>query len=124
MSRRSVAPAGTGDWANKKVLLMQLRVDKGNQSVGVVAQTILWQKDLDTIAIHTLYKTARAIAVARSVRKNLMLKLRTHKEHSMKWQPCAALYSVVCSLGVTSSAINTFGGRPGQETSDSRQYKQ
>jgi len=80
---------------------------------------------LDTITIDTLYKTVRAMDQSRSVRKKLsMLTSRTHKEHSTKWQPCAAMNAVVCSLGLTLSATNIFGGRLGQETSiDSRQYK-
>jgi len=53
-----------------------------------------------------------------------MLTIRTYKEHSTKWQPRAAMYPVVCSLGLTSSATNIFGGRLGQETSiDSRHIK-
>ena len=53
-----------------------------------------------------------------------MLKTRTYKEHSMKWQPCAAMNRCVVTLSLTVSAINTFGGRLGQEASiDSRQYK-
>jgi hypothetical protein len=77
------------------------------------------------IAIDTLYKTVRAIIVSRTVRKKIsMLRSRTHKEHSMKWQPCAAMNRCVVSLGLTLSATNIFGGRLGQETSiDSRQYK-
>ena len=54
-----------------------------------------------------------------------MLMSRINKEHSMKWQPCAAMYPVVCSLGLTLSATNIFGGRLGQETSiDSRRIRQ
>jgi len=53
-----------------------------------------------------------------------MLMSRTYKEHSMKWQPCAAMYAVVCSLGLTLSANNIFGRRLGQETSiDSRNIR-
>jgi len=53
-----------------------------------------------------------------------MLTTRTYKEHSMKWQPSAAMCAVVCSLGLTLSAINTFGGRLGQEASiNSRKTK-
>ena len=48
---------------------------------------------------------------------------RTYKEHEMKWQPCA-MYRVVCSSGLTLSAIKTFGGRLGQEQSiDSRNLR-
>jgi hypothetical protein len=55
---------------------------------------------------------------------NSMLTSRTYKEHSPKWQPCAAMYTVVCSLGLTLSATNIFGGRLGQEPSiNSRQTK-
>jgi len=54
-----------------------------------------------------------------------MMTGRMNKEHSMKWQPCAAMYPVVCSLGLTLSAANIFGGLLGQETSiDSRRIKQ
>ena len=55
---------------------------------------------------------------------NSMLTSRTYKEHSTKWQPGAAIYTVVCSLGLTSSATNVFGGRLGQTTSiDSRHIR-
>lgn len=53
-----------------------------------------------------------------------MLTTRTYNEHPMKWQPRAAMYEIVCSLGLTLSAVNTIGGRLGQETSiDSRQFR-
>jgi hypothetical protein len=48
---------------------------------------------------------------------NSMLTTRISREHPMKWQPSAAMYVVVCSLGLTMSAINKFGGRLGQEAS-------
>ncbi len=58
-----------------------------------------------------------------------MLTSKTYKEQSMKWQPCSAIYTVVCSLGLSlvsvSSATNIFGGRLGHETSiDSRHIRQ
>ena len=53
-----------------------------------------------------------------------MMTTRTYKEHSMKWQPCAAMYVVVYSIGLTLSAPNTFGGKLGQEASiDSRNLR-
>ena len=89
------------------------------------AVIVFRRKDLDTIAIDPLYKRVRAMDQSRTARKKLsMLKSRTYKEHTMKWQPCAAMYTVVCSLGLTLSATNSFGGRLGQETSiDSRNIK-
>jgi hypothetical protein len=58
-----------------------------------------------------------------------MMTSRTYKEHSTKWQPCAAMYAVVCSLGLSLASVslgtNIFAGRLGQETSlDSRHIKQ
>ena len=54
-----------------------------------------------------------------------MMTSRTYKEQPTKWQRCAAMYEIVCSLGLTSSALNMFGGRLGQETSiDSRHIRQ
>src|SRR5437870_5047365 len=88
------------------------------------------RKDLDTIAIDTLYKTVRAITVSRTARKKLsMMTSRTYQKHSTKWPPCAAMYAVVCSLGLSSASVslrtNIFGGRLGQETSiDSRRIRQ
>ena len=38
----------------------------------------------------------------------------------MPWQPSAAMYAVVCSLGLTSSATDYFGGRLGLETAINR----
>src|SRR5881394_524859 len=94
---------------------------------GIEAPAIVFRrKDLDTIAIDTLYKTVRAIMVSRTARKKLsMMTSRTNKQHSTKWQPCAAMYTVVCSLGLPLSATNIFGGRLGQERSiDSRRIGQ
>ena len=56
---------------------------------------------------------------AREVRRIKMMTIRIHTEQTMKWQPCAAMHSLVCSLGVTRSA-NMFGGRPGQQISEDR----
>jgi hypothetical protein len=44
-----------------------------------------------------------------------MMTTRKHYEQSMPWQPtaaisAAAMYAIVCSLGLTSSAIDYFGG--------------
>jgi len=90
------------------------------------AVIVFRRKDLDTIAIDTLYKTVRAIIVSRAARKKLsMMTSRTYKQPIDKWQPCAAMYTVVCSVGLTLSATNIFGGRLGQETSiDSRHIRQ
>ncbi len=57
-----------------------------------------------------------------------MLTSRTYKEPIDKWQPSAAMYAVVCSLGLSlasvSSGTNIFGGRLGQDTSiDSRHIR-
>jgi len=54
-----------------------------------------------------------------------MLTLRTYKEHSLDWQPSAAMYLVVCSLGLTTSTTKYFVGRLGQPKSiNNRQTKQ
>ena len=54
---------------------------------------------------------------ARSEDQISMLMTRTYKEHSMKWRPCGAMYRVVCSLGLPSSAPNIFGSRLEQRPS-------
>lgn len=58
-----------------------------------------------------------------------MMTSRTHKEHSIKWQPSAAMYAIVCSLGLSfvpvSMVTKNFGGKLRPETSiDSRQIRQ
>ena len=54
-----------------------------------------------------------------------MMTSRKHYEHSMPWQPSAAMDAVICSLGVTSSATDYFGGKLSQETViNRRQIKQ
>jgi hypothetical protein len=87
---------------------------------------VLSQKDLDTIAIDTLYKRVRATIALRTARKKLsMMTSRTYQKHSTKWQPCAAMNAVVCALGLSLSATNIFGGSLGQEASiDSRRIRQ
>jgi hypothetical protein len=94
---------------------------KGIEGVAIVFH----RKDLDRIAIGTLYKRVLATIGSRTARKKLsMMTSRTNKQHSTKWQPCAAMYTVVCSLGLTLSATNIFGGRLGQEASiDSRRIR-
>ena len=83
-----------------------------------------FEKVLDTIAIDNLYKQVRAISESRTMRKKTSMMTGINKEHSMKWQPSAAMYRVVCSLGLTLSATNIFGGLLGRQTSDSRRMKQ
>ena len=76
-----------------------------------------------------LYKAGCAFAlVVHCEEKFLMMMTRTYKEQSTKWQPCAAMYTVVCSLSLSSASVslrtNIFGGRLGQETSiDSRHIR-
>jgi len=54
-----------------------------------------------------------------------MLMSRKHNEHPTKWQPRAAMYMVVCSIGLSLSATNNFGGRlEGRTSIDSRQIRQ
>lgn len=55
--------------------------------------------------------------------KTSMMMSRKHNEQSMPWQPCAAMYTVVCALGLTSSATDNFGGRLGQESPINRRNK-
>jgi hypothetical protein len=49
-----------------------------------------------------------------------MMTIRKHNEQTMRWQPCAAIYAVVCSLGLTASATDDFGGRPEQGIFENR----
>jgi len=78
---------------------------------------------LDRNAGPVLYKATCAHEAQREGNIS-MLTTRTYKQHPTKWQPCAAMYPVVCSLGLTLSAIDTFGGRLGQERSiDSRNLR-
>ena len=100
-------------------------IDKVIKATRTRVHRLFLEKDLDTIAIDTLYKTVRAMDQSRTVRTKIsMLMSRTHREDSTKWQPCAATYGSVVSLGLTLSATNIFGGKLGRETSiDSRQYK-
>ena len=58
-----------------------------------------------------------------------MMTSRTYQKPVYKWQPCAAMYTVVCSFGLSSASVslrtNIFGGRLGQETSiEDRQIRQ
>ena len=95
------------------------------QFESIEAPAIVFQKDLDTVAIDTLYKAVRAKIDRALWRRISMMTSRTYKEQPTKWQRCAAMYEIVCSLGLTSSALNMFGGRLGQETSiDSRHIRQ
>ena len=50
----------------------------------------------------------------------IMMTIRKHKEQTMTWQPCAAMYLLVCSVGMTASLTSLFGGRPGQPISEDR----
>jgi hypothetical protein len=49
-----------------------------------------------------------------------MMTIRRHKEQMMQWQPGAAMYAIVCSLGLTLSATSTLGDRTGQPISENR----
>src|ERR1044072_10059812 len=51
-------------------------------------------------------------------RRISMLTMRKHKEQTMRWQPCAAMYSLVCSLDVMASTTSLFGGRRGFQISE------
>jgi hypothetical protein len=53
-------------------------------------------------------------------RRISMLTMTKHKEQTMKWQPCAAMYSFVCSLGVMASTTSILGDRPGFQISENR----
>jgi len=53
-----------------------------------------------------------------------MMTIRTYKQQPTKWQPRAAKYTVVCSLGLGMPLVNIFGGRLEQATSiDSRHIR-
>jgi len=60
--------------------------------------------------------------VARIGREISMMTSRKQYEQSMPWQPSAAMKSVVCSLGQTSSTTDYFGGRLGDETPINRRH--
>jgi len=101
-------------------------IDKVIKATRTRVHRLFLEKDLDTIAIDTLYKRVRASVASRTARKKLsMMTSRTNKQPVDKWQPCAAMNAVVCSLGLSLSATNIFGGRLGQEASiDSRHIRQ
>ena len=80
------------------------------------------QKVLDRISGPTLYKTDCANDKLRVEENNSMLMSWAYKEHSTKWQPSAAIYTVVCSLGLILSATDYFGGSLGQETPINRRH--
>ena len=104
----------------------QLLVDQFNQSHREYRFEEFFEKVLDRIAFDTLYKTIRATPlIAHCEEVNSMLMSRIRNEHSTKWQPCAAMYAVVCSTSLSLSATNSFGGRLERQTSiDSRQIRQ
>jgi hypothetical protein len=55
-------------------------------------------------------------------RETSMMTSRKQYEQSMPWQPSAAMFAVVCSLGQTSSATDYRGGRLGIETPINRRH--
>jgi hypothetical protein len=60
--------------------------------------------------------------VANEERENSMMTSRKQYEQSMAWQPSAAMRAVVCSLDQTSSSLDYFGGRLGNETPINRRH--
>src|SRR5258708_38293241 len=102
----------------------------GNIKSIEAAAIVFRRKDLDMIATDTLDKKVRATPQSRTARKKpSMMTSRTYQKPIDKWQPCAAMYMVVCSLGPSSASVslrtNIFGGRLGQEASiDSRRIRQ
>jgi len=84
-------------------------------------------KILDTSGIDTLYNTVLAQQRNEVEKEISMMTRRKQYEHTMPWQPsaatcAAAMCDVVCSLGLTSSATDIFGGRLGQETPINRRH--
>jgi hypothetical protein len=55
-------------------------------------------------------------------RETSMMTSRKQFEQSMPWQPSAAMFGVVCSLGQTSSTSDYRGGRLGKETPINRRH--
>jgi len=53
------------------------------------------RKTLDMMCGPVLYKAVRAVRCE----TYLMMTIRKHNEQTMMWQPSAAMYSLVCSLG-------------------------
>jgi hypothetical protein len=80
-----------------------------------------FQKLLDRIGGPTLYKNARAAARGG---ENQMLTSWTHKEHTTKRRPTAAMRGVCLGVQPSSSPVNIFDGRLGQAASiDSRHLR-
>jgi hypothetical protein len=71
------------------------------------------KKILDRSTCPVLYKIA-------CVRNDSMMTISKHTEQTMQWQPCAAMYAVVCSLGLTLSGTSMFGDRSRQPISVNR----
>jgi hypothetical protein len=84
-----------------------------------------FEKDLDTIAIDTLYNTVRAMKILRTVRKKTsMMTSRTYKEHAAKWSTRVEMRAVCLAGGLSLSSVNYFGARLGQPTAiDSRNIR-
>jgi len=101
-------------------------IDKVIKANANTFRRLFFEKVLDRIAVPVLYKEGCALTrVAHCEERLSMMTSRTYQKHSTKWQPCAAMYTVVCSSGLTLSATNIFGGRLGQEASiDSRRIRQ
>ena len=78
-----------------------------------------FQKLLDRIGGPTLYKNARATA---SVGEKQMLTSWTHKEHTTKRRPTAAMRGVCLGVRPSMSAVNIFDGRLGQAASIDGRY--
>ena len=49
-----------------------------------------------------------------------MMTITKHKEQTMMWQPSAATYLLVCSVGMATSLTNLFGGRTEQPIFEDR----
>ena len=49
-----------------------------------------------------------------------MLMSRTYRKDTTEWLPSGAMYGGVCAFGLSSSALDSFSGRLGQETSINR----
>ena len=73
-------------------------------------------------AIDTLYKSARARRACEGTREETsMMTIRKHSEQTMPWQPSAAMFAGVCSMGLIPSASD-YLGRLEQETVINRRH--
>ena len=101
-------------------------IDKVIKATRTRVHRLFFEKDLDTIAIDTLYKRVRASVASRTARKKLsMMTSRTFKKHTAKWSTRVEMRAVCLAGGLSLSSVNYFGATLGQPTAiDSRNIRQ